>query len=125
MRMKMKHFVSVMFVTLAVAAPMAFAQKWEVGVAGGGSFYTSQSVKNAIGNADAGFSHGYAVSAWLGNNTSNVVGGELRYDYEHSDLKLSSGGTQVNFGAQTHAIHYDMLLHFAPSESPIRPFVAA
>jgi outer membrane protein with beta-barrel domain len=121
----MKHLASVMFVVFAAATPLAFAQKWEVGVAGGGTFSTSQSVKNAIGNADAGFANGYVVSAWLGNNTGNVVGGELRYDYEHSDLKLSSGGTQVNFGAQAHAIHYDVLLHFAPSESPMRPFIAA
>ena len=121
----MKHFVSVMFVALAASAPMAFAQRWEVGIAGGGNFYTSQTFKNAVGNADAGLANGFAVSAWLGNNTSNVVGGELRYDYERSDLKLSSGGTQVNFGAQTNAIHYDFLLHFAPSESPVRPFVAA
>jgi hypothetical protein len=120
----MKQFLSMTFLTLLATAPAALAQKWEVGVAGGGSFYTSQTFKSAVGNADASLSNGLAASAWLGNNSS-VVSGELRYDYEKSDLKLSSGGTNVSFGAQTNAIHYDFVLHFAPSESHVRPFVAA
>jgi len=121
----MKHFLSITFVTLLATVPAALAQKWEVGVAGGGSFSTSQTFKNAISNADAGFSPGLAVSAWLGNNSGGIISGELRYDYEHTNLKLSSGGTNVSFGGMTNAIHYDMVLHFAPSESRIRPFVAA
>jgi len=121
----MKHLLSITFVTLLATAPAAFAQKWEVGVAGGGSFSTSQTFKNPVGNADAGFSNGLAASAWLGNNGSGLISGELRYDYEHTNLKLSSGGTNVSFGAMTNAIHYDFVLHFAPSESHIRPFVAA
>jgi hypothetical protein len=121
----MKHFLSVPFITLLAVAPVALAQKWEVGVGGGGSFSTSQTFKNAAGNADAGFSNGLAVSAWLGNNTASTISGELRYDYEHTNLKLSSGGTNVSFGAMTNAIHYDVVLHFAPSESHIRPFLAA
>jgi hypothetical protein len=121
----MKHFLSITFVTLLAAAPVALAQKWEVGVGGGGSFSTSQTIKNAIGDANGGFSPGLAVSAWLGNNSNGTISGELRYDYEHTNLKLSSGGTNVSFGAMTNAIHYDVVLHFAPSESHIRPFVAA
>ena len=120
----MKHFASVMFFTLLATAPAALAQRWELGLAGGGSFFTKQTFKNPAGNADAGFSNGIAVSGWLGNNTSNLIGGELRYDYERSDLKLSSGGTNVSFGGQTNAVHYDFLLHFAPSEAHVRPFIA-
>ena len=121
----MKHFLALSFITLLASAPAALAQKWEVGVAGGGTFSTSQTFKNAVTNADAGLANGLAVSAWLGNHSNGTVSGELRYDYEHTDLKLSSGGTNVSFGAMTNAIHYDFLLHFAPSESHIRPFLAA
>jgi hypothetical protein len=121
----MKHFASVLFLGLLATAPAALAQRWELGLAGGGSFYTSQSFNSPAGKADAGPTAGFAVSGWLGNNSSNLIGGELRYDYEHSDLKLSSGGTEVNFGSQTNAVHYDFLLHFAPSEAHVRPFVAA
>jgi Outer membrane protein beta-barrel domain len=126
MRDNMKHFLSLMFLCLVACAPAAFAQKWEVGFGAGGTFLTSQTITNPIGNADAGRSPGFAVSAWLDNNSSSgIFGGELRYDHENGDLKLSSGGTKVTFGSQSNAVHYDFLLHFASSESPVRPFVAA
>ena len=120
----MRHFLSITFFALACVPTAAFAQRWEVGVAGGGSFYTSQTVTNPAGNASAKLAPGFALSGWLANNSNNVIGGELRYDYEHSGLKLSSNGTNVNFGGQTNAIHYDFLMHFAPSESHVRPFIA-
>jgi len=52
-------------------------------------------------------------------------GGELRYDYESASLKLSSGSTHASFGANTQAIHYDFLFHFASQEATVRPFVSA
>ena len=119
----MRHFLSITFLAFTCVAPAAFAQRWEVGAAGGGSFYTSQTITNPAGNASAGLAPGFALSAWLANNINNLIGGELRYDYGRSDLKLSSNGTNVNFGGQTNAIHYDFLLHFAPSESHVRPFI--
>ena len=122
----MKHFGYVMFVaSLAAFAPAALAQSWEVGFAGGGSFHTSETVQNPAGNGTAGLAPGFGASAWLGNNGSGSLGGELRYDYERSDFRLSSGGTTVNFAGQSNAVHYDVVWHMAPSESHIRPFVAA
>jgi hypothetical protein len=112
------------FLGLALA-PLAFAQKWEIGAGVGGSFYTSQSFKNAVTSGDAGLKNGVAASGWLGNNSGRLLGGELRYDYERTDLKLSSGATKVSFGANTHALHYDFLLHLTPREAHVRPFVAA
>jgi hypothetical protein len=120
----MRHFTSITFFALTCIGSTAFAQKWEVGAAAGGSFYTSQTVKNAVANADASLANGFALSAWLANNNNNTIGGELRYDYESSDLKLGSNGTHVGFGGRTNAIHYDFLLHFAPAESHVRPFLA-
>jgi hypothetical protein len=122
----MKHFSLALFLVTGVAvAPAALAQKWEIGVGAGGSFYSTQTVKSAIANADASLASGLAVSAWLGNNSGRLLGGELRYDYESADLQLKSGGSTVKFGAQTHAVHYDFLLHFTSRESKVRPFVAA
>src|SRR5579864_3267926 len=126
MRINMKHFLPFTFLTLLAAAPAAFAQKWEVGVAGGGSFYTSQTFTNPAGNGEGKLANGFILSGWLGNNTGGQIGGELRYDYEQSDLKLSSNGTSVSFGgARTNAIHYDMVLRFAAHESRVSPFIAA
>src|SRR5271165_560586 len=126
MRDNMKHFLSLMFLALAAATPAAFAQKWEVGFGAGGSFLTSQTITNPAGNADAGRNPGLALSAWLDNNIgSGLLGGELRYDHEMGDLKLSSGGTTVKFGSQSNAVHYDFVYNFASSESAVRPFVMA
>src|SRR5580658_509675 len=127
MRDNMKHFLSLMFLAIAVATPAAFAQKWEVGFGAGGSFLTSQTVTNPVaGNADATRDPGLALSAWLDNNIgSGLFGGELRYDHENGDLKLSSGGTNVTFASQSNAVHYDFLYNFTSSESAVRPFVAA
>src|SRR5579864_1363863 len=121
----MKHFLPVTFFVVLAAAPAALAQKWEVGVAGGGSFYTSKSFTNPLGNADAKLANGFIVSGWLGNNSGRLLGGELRYDYEQSSLQLSSGGTNVSFGAHTQAVHYDFVLNFASHEARVSPFVAA
>ena len=123
----MKHFSFLLFLTIAaVATPQVFAQKWEVGFGAGGSFLTSQTITNPLGNADATRDPGLALSAWLDNNIGNgLFGGELRYDHENGDLKLSSNGASTTFASQSNAVHYDFLFNFASSESPIRPFVAA
>jgi len=120
----MKHFS--LLLTLALAcAPAVLAQKWEVGVGIGGAFNNAQKFTNAIGTADASLSNGMAASAWLGNNLHGRIGGEVRYDYEMTNLRLSSGGTSASFGANTQAVHYDVLFHFTSQEASIRPFVAA
>jgi hypothetical protein len=122
----MKHFLSVMFLATAVATPAAFAQKWEVGLGAGGSFMTSETISNPTGSANATRQPGLALSAWVDNAIgSGLFGGELRYDYEMGDLKLSSGGTNATFASRSNAVHYDFLFNFASSESAIRPFVDA
>jgi hypothetical protein len=119
----MKHFSVFLFAAL-MCAPAAMAQKWEVGVGVGGAFYNSQTFTSPAGSANASLDRGIVASAWVGNNPRAHFGGELRYDFGRSDLKLSSGGTNATFSAVTHAIHYDILWHFASDESGIRPFVA-
>jgi Outer membrane protein beta-barrel domain len=125
MEMNMRHFLPITFVVLLATAPAALAQKWEVGLGGGGSFYTSQSFTNPAGNASGKLASGFILSGWLGNNSGKTWGGELHYDFEKSDLKLSSGSTNVNFGAHTNAIHYDAVLNFASKEARMSPFISA
>ena len=114
-----------LFMLAIAAVPAAFGQKWELGGGAGGGFYTSTDVTNPLGNASAKFSSNIAASAWLDNSGGNLLGGELRYDYQRGDAKLSSSGSNASFSAQSQAIHYDFLFHFAPKSSPVRPFVAA
>lgn len=122
----MKHFLSLVSLALAVATPAAFAQKWEVGFGAGGSFLTSETINSPEGNASASRNPGLALSAWLDNNIgSGLFGGELRYDHENGDLKLSSGGTSTTFASQSNAVHYDFVFNFTNSEAAVRPFVEA
>ncbi len=107
-----------------LCAPALWAQKWEAGVGVGGAFYTSQTFTNGAASANASLANGFVASAWLGNNSSGRLGGELRYDYENTALKLSSGSASPSFGANTQAIHYDFLFHFTSQESTVRPFIA-
>ena len=44
--------------------------------------------------------------------------------YRFSDLKLASGGTEVDFGAHTHIITGDILRYFKPRASSVRPYVS-
>ncbi len=114
-----------MITMAAVFSCAAMAQNWEIGGGGGGDFYTSQTVTGAVSGASATLTTALAASAWVGNDSGKRLGGELRYDFENSPLKLSSGGTTATFAGQTHAVHYDFLLHFTPKDSRVRPFVAA
>ena len=117
--------VRMLVVCLAVAlTPLAMAQKWEFGGGVGGGFYTSEDVTAPGGSASAKIDTNLAGSAWLDNNSVNRWGGELRFDYQLGDLALNSGGTSATFGAQSYAIHYDVLWHFTPNGSKIRPYVA-
>ncbi len=109
---------------LIFAALPATAQRWEFGAGAAGTFYTSKDVTVDSLKAKAGFKTGWGASAWLGNDMHNYVGGEIRYMYQQNNLKLSSGGTEYTFGGRSQTIHYDFLLHAAPRNSKVRPFLA-
>ncbi len=114
------------FIVLGLLSSCALlAQKWEVGAAGGGSFYTSEGFTGSVSSADASFTTALAASVWLGNDSGRFIGGEIRYDFEASKPELSSGGDKETLAGQTHAMHYDVLFHFTPRTSRVRPFVAA
>ncbi|MGH9659014.1 MAG: hypothetical protein ACRD96_10755 [Bryobacteraceae bacterium] len=108
-----------------LVVPGVFAQKGEIGVVAGGGFYTKGSVTSPAGTGDVGFKSGAAVGAIFGHNQYRYLGGELRYEWLPGDQKVSSSGTEATFSSESHAIHYDFLVHFRPVESNIRPFVAA
>jgi Outer membrane protein beta-barrel domain len=110
---------------LGAGLPACWAQKWEVGALGGGSFYMDASVSSPSGSGNAGIKPGMAAGAFVGNNLNKNFGGELRYEYLTGDLKVSGNGGEATFAGNSQAIHYDMLFHFAPTEARVRPFVSA
>jgi outer membrane protein with beta-barrel domain len=107
-----------------LGASGCWAQKWEVGGLGGGSFYKDNTVSNGSVSGNVGFKSNGAFGAFLGNTMYKYVGGELRYEFIPGDLKVSSGGTEATFKGRAQAIHYDILFHFAPVGTRVRPYVA-
>ncbi len=124
--MRVSTWIAIVVSALVVAltAQPGWAQKWEFGAGGGGSFYKSQTVTNGPVSASAGFSNGFVGTAVLGQNLYPRISGEIRYTYGRNDLELKSGGTKVGFAGQSHAIHYEFLFHSAPAGAKVRPFVA-
>ncbi len=108
----------------SLCAPALIAQKFEVGGGGGGPLYLSRPVRTPTVSANTGFDNGFAFGGWVGHDTTDRIGGEIHYLHGRNDLKLSSGGTKINFSGLSHALHYDVLVYGAPRGAKIRPFVA-
>ena len=111
-------------VAALVAAMPAVAQKVELGGGRAGSLYKGNSVTGFVSSATTGFENQFAVTGFLGHNSYRLVGGEIRYTWERNNLKVSSGGAGATFGGESHAVHYDFVLHTAPRGAKVRPFVA-
>lgn len=107
---------------LAVAA---CAQEWYAGLTGGYGFAPSLTANKGSLTATTGIDNGYVVGAFFGGEArSTNWGGEIRYLYRQSDLKIESGGTSARFSADTTILHYDFVYSLRSKELPVRPFVA-
>jgi hypothetical protein len=112
------------FAVLALSAGACWAQQYEVGAAAGAGFAKSQNVTGSAGSAAAGFKTGVAFGGFVGHNMYRHLSGEIRYTYLRSSLKLSSGGTQVDFAGEAHAVHYDLIFH-SRKDATVEYFAAA
>lgn len=120
----MNRIIRIAFAALTFSASAAFAEKGEFAILGGGSFGMSKAVDSPSGDADAGFKNGFSAGIGITHNMYTLLGGELRYTYQRHDMKLTSSSTKVTFGAESHAVHYDLVLHGTPRGSRVRPYVA-
>ena len=109
---------------LAAAAAASFAQQWEFGGSGGGGFLNSVPVSGGIGSATAGFQTGAAFGGYIGYSQNKHIGGELRYAYLQSNLKLTSGGSQATFSGMSHVVHYDLILKTTRNSGRVQLFAA-
>jgi hypothetical protein len=117
--------VSLGFALALLCTGAGMAQEWEVGGMASYGFYRNAQATNPQGTATAGFSPGAAFGAVVGYNSNHLFGGEFRYTYEMSDLKLSSGGTNASFGGVAHTVGYDLILHPRNrNERKVQPFLA-
>ncbi len=121
----MSKQTSWLFILALGLSASGFAQEWEIGGVGGAGFLNGLDVTQAGASATTGFKSGVAFGAFAGSNLYSHLSGEIRYTYQMSDLKISSGGTEVGFSGVSHAVHYDFLYHPAARRSKVQPFVAA
>lgn len=120
----MSLYTKLLTVALLAAVSCA-AQVWEAGGFAGFSFYRGGNLKTPAGEGDAGFRKGVAFGAILGHNMYRYFGGEFRYTRIDNTARLRLGGQEARMGGESHAFHYDFLVHAAPRESRVRPFLAA
>jgi len=106
-------------------ASLAAAQTWEAGALGGFGITPNVSVTSPAGSASTGFKNGGTFGVFGGANDYSYIGGEASYLYRMSDLKLTSGGTEVDLTGHTQFLDFRFLAHFAAREKRFRPFVAA
>jgi len=111
-------------VWMLAAGASCFAQQWEFGGLGGGSFVPGAAVSSPLGSATAGFQTGASAGAFVGQNLYPHISGELRYEFLQSNLRLSSGGTEATFSGVAHMIHYDVLFHTNKKGSRTQYFAA-
>lgn len=124
---KLTHLsVCIAAAVTAALPPAAFAQKeLEVGALGLISDYRAVTVSGPGGaSGKVGPGLGFSGGFVLGQNMSNRWGGEFRYLYFRNDLELSSGGQDASLGAQSHAVHYDVLYYLSDPDARVRPYVA-
>jgi len=108
---------------LIVLTAGACSAQFEVGVAGGYGFYRNASIYAPAGKANAGIRDRFALSVVLTEERFRRFGGEFRYTYQDGDPFLEAGGVRTDLQGQSHAFHYDLLVHFLPPTSRIRPYV--
>lgn len=116
--------IAIEVLLLSAAAVSAQAQQWEFGGLGGGAFLNNVTATAPAGSATAGFQPGGVFGAFLGQNMSSHVGGEIRYEFFQSNLELKSGGASATWPGQAHAIHYDLLFHTHSKTSSVQFFAA-
>jgi hypothetical protein len=115
---------SILITLLLNAAAVLSAQNWEVGGSVGyNRTFDVKVVRDGV-SGETGFKSGVAFGGLLGNDVTDRIGGEVRYTFMKSDLRVSSGSVEATAAAQSHALHYDFLVHAAPRGESVRPFAA-
>jgi hypothetical protein len=101
-----------------------YAQTWEVGGAGGLGVTRNLTVSNPTTSADVGIKNGVAFSALLSQRLYRHFAGEGRYTFQVGELRLKGNGQEPTLNAESHAMHYDLLVIVTQPKAVVRPFLA-
>jgi hypothetical protein len=113
-----------LLVLLLLACTPALAQNWELGIAGGYGLYRNGRIFSPNGTIGAGFRNRFAVSAVLGEELYEHLGGEFRFTYHDGDPFLEGAGAKTNLEGHSHAFNYNLLLHIRRRDRAFRPYVS-
>jgi hypothetical protein len=116
--------VRVRHLAMLLAAVPAAAQQWEIGVFGGGGFLNRVALPGAAGVV-AGFAPGPSAGVGLGHDLYRRWSGEIRYEYQSRNLRLSSGGATAGMAGEAHVLQYDVLWQARPRHDRVRPYLVA
>ena len=123
------RIVPALLLVCAVGTLARAQDKWEISGVGGASFYRDlrATANNPSRAAKVGFFEGIAAGAVVAQTGGGHWGGEFRYLFQTSNMRLrgadgTTGG--ADFAAQSHAFHYDVLLYATPRDARVRPYVA-
>lgn len=101
------------------------AQPYEIGGAAGYGWYRNGTIFGQGVTAQAGIRDRFAAGFVLGEDLYDYVSGEIRYLFHDGHPFLSARGIERDIQGQSHAIHYDLLVHTSKRESRLRPYFAA
>jgi hypothetical protein len=111
--------------SLAIALSGACqAQPFEIGAMAGYGWDHDASIENPSGSVEAGFKPGFAGGVLFGDDMYQHIGGEIRWLYQAGGPQLTAPGTKVSASGFTNLVCYDLLVHMAPREDRIRPYIA-
>jgi hypothetical protein len=108
-----------------VAAPWLLAQPFELGGGIGYGIYRDGTIFGPGSTAEAGIRNRFAAGAVFSEELYDHISGEIRYTYHDGHPFLSSGNVKTDIQGQSHAVTYDLLIHFQPKERRWRFFAAA
>ena len=103
--------------------PAVKAEEWEIGGAVGYGYLLDANVTRDAATAKAGLEGSPSISVYASHREYRLFGGDFYYSYRPGDLKLSSGGTKVNFESLSHLIHYDVTIHPSRGEGRFQPYI--
>ena len=108
----------------AFLACTCHAQQWEIGAGGGYGIYRNASIYAPAGQAAAGFRNRFVLTAVFGEDLYRRIAGEVRYTYQDGDPFIEAGSVRANVQGQSHAFHYDVLVHTRGRDAILRPYLA-
>lgn len=109
---------------LLLGSSALWAQKWHFAALAGYGMAPATTAVSGAEKADVGLRPGALIGLAAGQELYEHLGGEFRYLFRFSELKVAGKGREVRFGGRSHLVHYDLLVLARSGQAPVRPYLA-